>query len=158
MANEAAASIVVGVDGSEGSVEALRWAARMAPVLGARIRAVGAWEYPPEYAGYVPIGSDNFDEITRKRAEAAVREAFGDDLPEGLTTSVVFGHPSRVLVEESEDAAMLVVGRRGHGGFRGLLLGSVSAACVSHAHCPVLVIHEDGGTRSEGGEKARKRR
>lgn len=158
MANEAAASIVVGVDGSEGSVEALRWAARMAPVLGARIRAVGAWEYPPEYAGYVPIGSDNFDEITRKRAEAAVREAFGDDLPEGLTTSVVFGHPSRVLVEESEDAAMLVVGRRGHGGFRGLLLGSVSAACVSHAHCPVLVIHEDGGTHSEGGEKARKRR
>lgn len=158
MANEAAASIVVGVDGSEGSVEALRWAARMAPVLGARIRAVGAWEYPPEYAGYVPIGSDNFDEITRKRAEAAVREAFGDDLPEGLTTSVVFGHPSRVLVEESEDAAMLVVGRRGHGGFRGLLLGSVSAACVSHAHCPVLVIHEDGEARSGEGGKARKRR
>ncbi|PLC13169.1 universal stress protein UspA [Kocuria flava] len=158
MANEAAASIVVGVDGSEGSVEALRWAARMAPVLGARIRAVGAWEYPPEYAGYVPIGSDNFDEITRKRAEAAVQEAFGDDLPEGLTTSVVFGHPSRVLVEESEDAAMLVVGRRGHGGFRGLLLGSVSAACVSHAHCPVLVIHERGEARSDEGGKARKRR
>ncbi|MCJ8506149.1 universal stress protein [Kocuria flava] len=158
MANEAAASIVVGVDGSEGSVEALRWAARMAPVLGARIRAVGAWEYPPEYAGYVPIGSDNFDEITRKRAEAAVREAFGDDLPEGLTTSVVFGHPSRVLVEESEDAALLVVGRRGHGGFRGLLLGSVSAACVSHARCPVLVIHEDGEARDEGGGTARKRR
>ncbi len=143
MDNTTAAAIVVGVDGSPQSVEALRWAARMAPVLGAGIRAVGAWEYPAEYAGYVPLGSDNFDEVTRKRVDKAVHEAFGDDLPAGFSTSVVFGHPSKVLVHESEDATMLVVGRRGHGGFRGLLLGSVSAACVSHASCPVLVIHED---------------
>jgi nucleotide-binding universal stress UspA family protein len=142
MSNGTAATIVVGVDGSQQSVEALRWAARTAPALGAGIKVVGAWEYPPEYAGYVPLGSDNFDEITRKQVDKAVREAFGDDVPAGLSTSVVFGHPSKVLVRESEDATMLVVGRRGHGGFRGLLLGSVSAACVSHAKCPVLVIHE----------------
>lgn len=143
MNNGTAAAIVVGVDGSQQSVEALRWAARMAPVLGGGIRAVGAWEYPPEYAGYVPLGSDNFEEITQKRVDKAVHEAFGDDVPAGLSTSVVFGHPSKVLVHESEDASMLVVGRRGHGGFRGLLLGSVSSACVSHASCPVLVIHEE---------------
>ena len=142
MSNGTAATIVVGVDGSQQSVEALRWAARTAPALGAVIKAVGAWDYPPEYAGYVPLGSDNFDETTRKQVDKAVREAFGDDVPAGLSTSVVFGHPSKVLVHESEDATMLVVGRRGHGGFRGLLLGSVSAACVSHAKCPVLVIHE----------------
>ncbi|MGQ1839010.1 universal stress protein [Kocuria turfanensis] len=137
-------AVVVGVDGSEQSVEALRWAARIAPALGASIKVVGAWDYPPEYAGYVPLGSDNFDEITRKRVDKAIHQAFGEDVPEGLTTTVEFGHPSKVLVRESEDASMLVVGRRGHGGFRGLLLGSVSAACVSHASCPVLVIHEDG--------------
>ncbi|MFC4903144.1 universal stress protein [Kocuria oceani] len=141
---QGAAAVVVGVDGSEQSVEALRWAARIAPALGASVRVVGAWDYPPEYAGYVPLGSDNFDEVTRKRVEKTIQQAFGEDVPEGLTTTVEFGHPSKVLVRESEDAAMLVVGRRGHGGFRGLLLGSVSAACVSHASCPVLVIHEDG--------------
>ncbi|MGX5358464.1 universal stress protein [Kocuria sp. KH4] len=138
------AAVVVGVDGSGQSVEALRWAARIAPALGAPLRVVAAWDYPPEYAGYVPLGSDNFDEVTRKRVDTAIQQAFGEDVPEGLTTTVEFGHPSKVLVRESEGASMLVVGRRGHGGFRGLLLGSVSAACVAHASCPVLVIHEDG--------------
>ena len=99
MSNGTAAAIVVGVDGSQQSVEALRWAARIAPSLGAGIRAVGAWDYPPEYAGYVPLGSDNFDEMTRNRLDQAVREAFGDDVPAGLSTSVVFGHPSKVLVQ-----------------------------------------------------------
>jgi nucleotide-binding universal stress UspA family protein len=155
MSNGTAAAIVVGVDGSPQSVEALRWAARTAPALGAGIRAVGAWEYPPEYAGYVPLGSDNFDEMTRNRLDQAVREAFGDDVPAGLSTSVVFGHPSKVLVHESEDAAVLVVGRRGHGGFRGLLLGSVSAACVAHAKCPVLVIPEHAG-ETAGPAQARR--
>ncbi|MEX5298088.1 universal stress protein [Kocuria sp. CPCC 205292] len=154
MSNGTAAAIVVGVDGSPQSVEALRWAARTAEALGAGIKAVGAWEYPPEYAGYVPLGSDNFDEITRKQVDKAVHEAFGDDVPAGLSTSVVFGHPAKVLVHESEDATMLVVGRRGHGGFRGLLLGSVSAACVAHASCPVLVIHED----PDAGQGAQDRR
>jgi nucleotide-binding universal stress UspA family protein len=142
MENDAAGQIVVGVDGSEQSVEALRWAARLAPVVGGSIRAVAAWEYPPEYVGYVPYGSDNFEELTHKRVDKAITEAFGEDVPPDLTRTVVFGHPSKVLVRESRDAAMLVVGRRGHGGFKGLLVGSVSSGCVSHATCPVLVIHE----------------
>ena len=155
MSNGTAAAIVVGVDGSQQSVEALRWAARIAPSFGAGIRAVGAWDYPPEYAGYVPLGSDNFDEVTQKQVDKAVREAFGDDVPAGLTTSVVFGHPSKVLVHESEDATMLVVGRRGHGGFKGLLMGSTSSACVAHAPCPVLVLPDetvDAGRAEDSGQ------
>ena len=54
---------------------------------------------------------------------------------------LVQGHPRSTLIEESKSADMLVLGRRGHGGFGGLLLGSVSSACVAHAHCPVLVVH-----------------
>ena len=71
-----------------------------------------------------------------------MREAFGDVVPAGLTTSVVFGHPSKVLVHESEDATMLVVGRGGPGGFRGRVRGSVCAAWVAHGKGPGLVIHE----------------
>lgn len=120
---------------------ALRLTARLASGLGATMRVVATWEHPPEYAGYVPLGSDNVDELTRDRVDRAVAEAFGDDVPPGLSTKVIFGHAPKVLVKESRDAMLLVVGRRGHGGFRGLLMGSVSAACVSHASCPVLVTH-----------------
>lgn len=143
---DATEEIVVGVDGSEQSVEALRLAARLASGLRATIKVVGTWDYPPEYAGYVPLGSDSFDELTRDRVDKALSAAFGEDLPARLSTEVVFGHPSKVLVKQSRDALMLVVGRRGHGGFRGLLMGSVSAACVAHATCPVLVTHGDAGT------------
>ena len=139
--------VVVGLDGSPPSVEALRLAARIAPGLGADITAVGAWEYPEEYAGYVPLGSDNFAEVTEVRMEKAIAEAFGSAIPERFQKKVVFGRPSKVLIKEGADASLLIVGRRGHGGFRGLLLGSVSAACVSHAACPVLVVHEKSAKR-----------
>lgn len=142
MANGTAGTVVVGVDGSERSVEALRWAARVAPAYGGRIRAVGAWENPPEYAGFVRVKDRDLGERARVRVEDAVRKAFGGDVPDGLSTSVVFGHPSKVLVRESRDASLLVVGRRGRGGFRGLLMGSVSSACSAHARCPVLVVHD----------------
>lgn len=140
-----AGRIVVGVDGSHPSLEALGLAARLAPALGCTIDAISTWEYPPEYAGYVPLGSDNFEEITEKRLAGAIRSAFGDDPPAGLRSFVRFGSASKILVDAGKDAAMLVLGRRGHGGFRGLLLGSVSAACVSHAKCPVLVVHDEDG-------------
>lgn len=145
MGNEQDAVIVVGVDGSEQSVRALRWAARLAPELGAGIKAVGAWENPPEYVGFARFKDENFDELARKRVDDALQEAFGEDLPAGLSTVVEFGHPPRVLIRHSEGASMLVVGRRGHGGFGGLLMGSVSSACVAHAPCPVLVLPEGAG-------------
>ncbi|MFI7495762.1 universal stress protein [Kocuria sp. M4R2S49] len=152
MENPAEAAIVVGVDGSPQSVAALRWAARLAPAYGATVKVVGAWENPPEYVNFVHFKDDHFDELARKRVDRAVHEAFGEDVPAGLSTVVEFGHPSKVLMQHSEGAAMLVVGRRGHGGFKGLLMGSTSSACVAHAPCPVLVLPEEtvGAENVEG--------
>ncbi|WP_395802983.1 universal stress protein [Arthrobacter sp. FW306-04-A] len=65
---------------------------------------------------------------------------FGPDLPDNVVSRVVRGHARESLIEASREVDMIVVGRRGHGGFGGLLVGSVSSACVAHAHCPVLVV------------------
>jgi len=140
----ASGKIVVGVDGSEGSVEALRMAGRLAPALDASIHAISCWHFPPIYEGYVPPDFDAFEASTKKKLEAAVEQAFGEKPPADLSTELLRGPAPELLVEAGKEAVMLVVGRRGHGGFRGMHLGSVSSACVSHAACPVLVLHEDG--------------
>jgi nucleotide-binding universal stress UspA family protein len=70
-----------------------------------------------------------------------VQEVFADERPVDLVLSIAYGQPASVLLEASEDSTMLIVGSRGHGGFAGLLLGSVSSACAEHATCPVLVVH-----------------
>lgn len=135
------AMIVVGVDGSEASIEALRQAQRLATPLGAKVLANAYWDYPQVYAGYVMMGIEGFEERAGEILEEAVRTAFGDDTPSNVISNLVRGHPRESLIEASREADMVVVGRRGHGGFGGLLLGSVSSALVGHAHCPVLVVH-----------------
>jgi len=133
--------IVVGVDGSDASVSALRHAQGLAVPLAAKVVALACWDYPPVYDGYVAVGIDDFDVRAGEILAEAVAKAFGPDTPDNVEARLIQGHPRRVLIEESKAADMLVLGRRGHGGFGGLLLGSVSSACVAHAHCPVLVIH-----------------
>jgi len=135
------ARIVVGVDGSEPSVEALRQAQRLAIPLGAKVQAVACWEYPQIYSGYVMMGIEGFEEGAKKVLDEAVAQAFGAETPANVTSTLVRSHPREALIDASRDADMIVVGRRGHGGFGGLLLGSVSSAIVAHAHCPVLVVH-----------------
>lgn len=133
--------IVVGVDGSESSKQALRWAARLAAGDGSRIEAITAWDYPQAYNSPVdPNWRPDLDAQTI--LDDTVREVFGDDPPTGLVPVVRHGPPRTVLIEASRGAELLVVGSRGHGGFAGLLLGSVSSACSEHAHCPVLVLHD----------------
>jgi nucleotide-binding universal stress UspA family protein len=135
--------VVVGVDGSAQSKQALRWAARFAAISGARLDAVATWDWPSAGGwGTAPIPM-NFDphQDTEKVLTAAIDEVFGADRPKGLRPVVVEGNPARILLEESKGALMLVVGSRGHGGFAGLLLGSVSASVAEHAKCPVLVVH-----------------
>jgi nucleotide-binding universal stress UspA family protein len=139
--------IVVGVDGSPASVTALRWAQRIAAPTGATIEAVIVWNYPPDYgwavAGATAIDGWRPDLEAEKSLEIALDEAFLGHRPAGLAVSVRQGHARTVLLDAAVGAELLVVGSRGHGGFAGLLLGSVSAACAEHARCPVLVVHDD---------------
>jgi nucleotide-binding universal stress UspA family protein len=136
--------IVVGVDGSESSKSALRWAARLQPVLKGEIQAVACWEYPSTYGWGTALPSDWRPDLdAAKMLENTVDEVFGSERPAGLTCSSCEGRANYVLLEASSGADLLIVGSRGHGGFAGLLLGSVSAACTEHAKCPVLVAHED---------------
>ncbi|MHA7154726.1 universal stress protein [Arthrobacter sp. TMN-50] len=136
--------VVVGVDGSGPSILALRLAATLAPAFGAEVHAVACWDYPKMYEDYLLPDPQAFEEAARSHLIAAVEEAFGAEPPPGFTSVVVRGHASTRLIEAGAAAHLLIVGRRGHGGLRGLHLGSVSNACVAHATCPVLVVHDDG--------------
>lgn len=135
--------ILVGVDGSASSVRALRRAVDMAPRLGLPVHAVLLWDYPTLLSGEYSSPDDHpdpgpgADEVLASAAE----QVFPNEAPEWFTSSVRRGRPARELVKLSEEASLLVVGGRGHGGFAGLLLGSVSDACAARARCPVLVVH-----------------
>lgn len=133
--------IVVGVDGSDCSKDALRWAARQARFTGATVDAIIAWRFAAFY-GWAPFDQEDLDlpRFAEQALAHAVDEVFGSDHPDWLRTRVVEGHAAQVLVMASADADLLVVGSRGHGGFADLLLGSVSTYCVHHARCPVTVI------------------
>ncbi len=133
--------IVVGVDGSKASLEALREARQMADLMGCPLKVVTVWEVPATAAQYPYPVEYNFEEGARRRLEESLETVFGDDRPEGLQTEVRGGTPAKVLRDLSQGARMLVVGSRGHGGFVGLLLGSVSSAVAAHATCPVLITH-----------------
>jgi nucleotide-binding universal stress UspA family protein len=143
--------VVVGVDHSEGAKAALAFAAEEAQLRGATLRVVHAWQYG--YVGYtgfegaVPTVRVDLHEL-RRAAEAAlddtVRETLRDFDGAEIEQRAVEGAPSSVLIEESRDADLLVVGSRGPGGFAQLLLGSVSQQCANHAECPVAIVRARG--------------
>jgi len=136
---------VVGVDGSDGSVAALRWAVRYGAATGTPVRAVLVWHYPTA-AGQPPVG--HAPEAVTQEVEGheaailreAIRKAAADAPGADVHGEVVYGHPVEVLIEESGHADVLVVGRRGHEGFLARHLGSVSLHCVNAAQCPVVVV------------------
>jgi nucleotide-binding universal stress UspA family protein len=132
--------IVVGVDGSPSSKEALQWAVRQADFTGAVLEAVTVWEYP-EGVGWDARYSEGFnpEADARRTLDAAVEEATKDFPSIEVSLKVIEGHPAPILVEASKNASILVLGSKGHGEFVGMLVGSVSEFCVTHAHCPVLV-------------------
>ena len=152
-----ASRIVVGVDGSEPSKGALRWASFMAEVTDSAIEAVSVLLAAPlwEGAGWASIAPEwDPPADAEKMLAATLDDVFGADRPPDLTPRVAPGSAAKVLVEASAGARMLIVGNRGRGGFAGLRLGSVSAACAAHASCPVLVVHGDTPPPPEPGPSA----
>lgn len=137
--------IVVGVDGSPSSRQALRWAVGQARLTGASVDAVLCWALPTMY-GRAPMSVDReLGHTAEKVLAQAVGAAVGDDRPVEIRETAVLGNASEVLVERSHGADLLVVGSRGHGGFAGALLGSVGQHCVQHASCPVVVTRRTDG-------------
>lgn len=136
--------IVVGVDGSVGGRAALRWALAEAARRGAKVDAVHAWRssVASGAAAYIPLWVDPAEEEAWAKAvlDDVVSQARSAGHAVVVHQIVAEGHPAAILVEAARGADLLVVGRRGHGGFEGLLLGSVSRSCLHHAPCPVVVV------------------
>lgn len=135
-----AVRIVVGVDGSAASVNALVEGARLASELGGTVDAVAVWEPPTKLASYAAVGIGSFEEGAGQVLKDALFQAFGEDVPANVTARLIKGVPASALAAAAAGARMMVVGRRGHGGIMGLLLGSVSAAVVNQSPVPVLVV------------------
>jgi nucleotide-binding universal stress UspA family protein len=126
--------IVVGFDGSEGSRRALAWAADEARLRLAVLEIVRAW-MPGEF------GTDEEQgRIAQERLDDDIRAFFAEQPPPDLAVHAEQGHAGKVLLSHGQGADMLVVGSRGHGGFTGLLLGSVGHQVSTHAGAPVVVI------------------
>jgi len=137
--------IVVGVDGSESARAALRFALEEGRLRGATVRAVAAWHVPPAaYGGALAPPDPGFvnelEPEARRALERALEQAGAPPADVEVETVVREGAPARVLLDEAADADLLVVGSRGLGGFRGLLLGSVSQQCAHHAPCPLVIV------------------
>ncbi len=139
--------IIVGIDGSEASIAALEFAAAEAAIRGVSLRAVSAWQIPRlVYAGTMGPGIDieAFRQAAAKTAHEELVKAVGPKRDD-VQLSVHEGDPADLLIREALGAELLVVGSRGRGGFRGLLLGSVSQQCAAYAPCPVVIVHTPSG-------------
>lgn len=135
------APIIVGVDGSAASIDALERAATLAKALGAPLEAITAWTYPVMLDRFDAFDDWSPQANAQRLLEDTVLVAFHGDKPNGFRMTTLPGPPAEVLIEQSDRASMVVVGSRGLGGFSRLLLGSTSAACAAHARCPVLIVH-----------------
>jgi nucleotide-binding universal stress UspA family protein len=133
--------IVVGVDGSSWSREALRWAVRQAALTGSVVDAVIACHDRASYAGYAWLIADTFDaDLAAKTLSEAVDSTIAADSTVTVRQRAMEGHAARVLLDAAHGAGLLVMGSRGRGGFSGMLLGSVSQHCVQHSPCPVVIV------------------
>jgi nucleotide-binding universal stress UspA family protein len=144
--------IIVGLDESEHSKEALRWAIEEGRIHGSPVVAVHAWQPPsvPPVAGLEPGAAavpmfdwpalvTEAENAATELAERIVREVAGDDPGTEVRAVAVEDAPASALVEAAKGADLVVVGSRGLGGFKGLVLGSVSHQVAQHAPCPVVI-------------------
>lgn len=155
-------NIVVGVDGSEASLTALEWALGEARLHGALLETVHVYPHPmptvtPFALEMVTISAREAEALIESRRgwlAELIRDRFPDLDSEKIRITVLSGHAADQLVHRSTEADLLVVGARGHGGFRGLLVGSVAQQCIHHAKCPIVVVprprRDDAATGSVG--------
>jgi nucleotide-binding universal stress UspA family protein len=141
------ATLVVGTDGSPNANAALQWALDYARRNDTVLRVVHAWHYPyaaSEAGAMVAQPLHEFEQAARQVLETSLQTV--DTTGVVVERSVVQGGAAGVLLDESKSADLLVVGARGHGGFIGLMLGSVATHCARHAHVPTVVVpHTTGG-------------
>jgi nucleotide-binding universal stress UspA family protein len=143
------AAVVVGVDGSAGSSEALQWAIAEARLRQVPLRAIHAWTYAepliPPLIGY-SYSAEYVESAIDERRQAAeglleqATEALAEAHEIEIERLLGEGSAARVLIDAVGVDDLLVVGSRGHGGFSSLLLGSVSEQCAEHASCPVVIV------------------
>ena len=136
--------VVVGVDGSEHSLLALRWAAHQAVAMNVPLEVVTAWTFPEEPAPlgieiHVPWQGDLMDQA-RAKLNQIIAEVVPETERDRVSAKVVPGHPSKVLLEEAGENDLLVVGCRGRSVFDEMIFGSTSDHCARHAACPVVVV------------------
>jgi nucleotide-binding universal stress UspA family protein len=144
--SSAANRIVVGVDGSEPSEVALRWAADEARLRGIGLHVVSCWDFPalPWGPYQPPLSAEGLAADTREMAEKEIVNVLGSSFEDvDVSVEVILGAASLRLLDFGRIAEMIVVGSRGRGGFTGLLLGSVSQHLAEHARCPVVIVHSE---------------
>jgi nucleotide-binding universal stress UspA family protein len=133
--------IVVGIDGSETARRALRWGAEEAIRRGARLEVVHAWTYPPmSTEEKLFVSAASLEQAAQDTLDAELVRLEEDGCAVTVTGRVLEGPAAEVLLRAAEGASLLVVGARGIGPLRSLLLGSVSSSCVRRAGCPVVVV------------------
>ena len=147
--NEPENRIVVGVEGSGGARAALRWAIKEARHRNASVDVVTAYSttYVPASPdfNYVPLDPIDLEAEVKRMQDSVIDEVLAEVDVEGveIRRRMVRGRAADTLIAESNSASMLVVGSRGRGGFRGLLLGSVSKQIAQHGSCPVVIVRPD---------------
>ena len=140
--NEMSNDVLVGVDGSENSVAALRWAGAYAELTGCTVRTITTWEFPAmaDMSGMMTMPGQAFlIDGANSILDGAIEQAH---LPDGVKVlrEVVEGQPAHALLDRCADASLLVVGRRGHSGIVGVFTGSVATSCANHAEIPVVIV------------------
>jgi nucleotide-binding universal stress UspA family protein len=135
--------IVVGFDGSPAAEAALAVAVEEAQLRKLPLRLVCTWEVPPlEYAGVAFAPAPDYNEAAKRHAETVIAAAAEKLASSGVEfeTAAIPGHPATVLLEEATRAKLVVVGTRGRGTLKGLVLGSVSQALAHHCSAPLLIV------------------
>ena len=133
-------TVVAGIDGSDESQRALRWAAEYVQKVGGLVHAVSVWHQPVQFGYRLPTSDSELEQRARQQLDK-VTEAVSAEFPSvDIRERLIRGHVVDELVGLSPQADMMVLGNKGHGAFTGMMVGSVALKLVHHARCPVLVV------------------